>query len=68
MIQAKLQRDESPEDEWTKMNEEIEEPRTLAWKVQPLSKRKIRLRLEVAKNGAEPGRSRTRNESTAAHT
>ena len=32
----------------------------LSWKVQPLSKRRILARLEVAKHGAEPGRLRTR--------
>ena len=56
-IQAKL----APEDEWTRMNEEIEECKKLAWKVQPQSKRTILMRLETAKNGAEPGWARTRN-------
>ena len=37
MIQAKLPREELHEDEWTRMNEEIEECKKLAWKVQPLS-------------------------------
>ena len=49
MIQAKLPREELPEDEWTRMNEEIEECEKLAWKVQPLSKRRVLLRLEWQK-------------------
>ena len=49
MIQAKLPRDDLPGEEWTTMTAEIEECKKLAWKVQPLSKRKILARLEVAK-------------------
>ena len=41
MIEAKLPRDDVPEKEWPRMNEEIEECKTLAWKVKPLSKRRI---------------------------
>ena len=33
LIQAKLPRDDLPEEEWTKMNEEIEECKRLAWKI-----------------------------------
>ena len=44
-----------------RMNEEIVECRKLSWMVQPLSKRRVVARLEMTKNGAEPGRSRTRN-------
>ena len=61
MIQAKLPEDDLPEEEWKKMNDEIEECRRLAWKIKPLSRRRVLARLEVTKNGAEPGRSRTRN-------
>ena len=61
MIQAKLPRDNLPEDEWTKMNEEIEECKRLVWKIKPLSRRRVLASLEMTKNGAEPGRSRTRN-------
>ena len=57
MIQAKLPRDELPEEEWKKMNDEIEECKRLAWKIKPLSRRRVLARLD----GAEPGRSRTRN-------
>ena len=41
MIEAKLPRDDVPEKEWQRMNEEIEECKTLAWKVKALSKRRI---------------------------
>ena len=61
MIQAKLPKDDLPEEEWKKMNEEIEECKRLAWKIKPLSRRRVLARLEMTKNGAEPGRSRTRN-------
>ena len=61
MIQAKLPRDDLLEEEWKKMNDEIEECKRLAWKIKPLSMRRVRARLEMTKNGAEPGRSRTRN-------
>ena len=61
MIQAKLQRDDLPEEEWKKMNDEIEECKRLAWKIKPLSRRKVLARLEMINNGAEPGRLRTRN-------
>ena len=61
MIQAKLPKDELPEEEWTKMNEEIEECKRLAWKIKPLSRRRVLARMEMTKNGAEPGRSRTMN-------
>ena len=43
------------------MNDEIEECKRLAWKIKPLSRRRVLARLEMTKNGAEPGRSRTRN-------
>ena len=45
MIQAKLPRDDLPEEEWTKMNEEIEERKRLAWKIKPLSRRRVLARL-----------------------
>ena len=61
MIQAKLLKDDLTEEKWKKMNEEISECKKLSWKVQPLSKRRVLARLEKTKNGAEPGRSRTRN-------
>ena len=61
MIQAKLPRDDLPEEEWKKMNEEIEECKRLAWKIKPLSRRRVLARLEMTKNGAGPGMSRRRN-------
>ena len=61
MIQAKLQRDDLLEEERKKMNDEIEECKRLAWKIKPLSRRRVLARLEMTKNGAESGRSRTRN-------
>ena len=33
----------------------------MSGKIQPLSRRRVVTRLEMTKNGAEPGRSRTRN-------
>ena len=61
LIQTKLPKGDLREEEWRKMNEEIDECRKLSWKVQPLSRRRVVARLEMTKNGAEPGRSRTRN-------
>ena len=61
MIQGKLPKDDLTEEKWKRMNEEIAECKKLSWKVQPLSKRRVVARLEMTKNGAEPGRSRTRN-------
>ena len=61
MIQGKLPKDDLTEEKWMKMNEEIAECKKLSWKVQPLSKRRVVARLEMTKNGAEPGGSRTRN-------
>ena len=59
--QAKLPRDGTSEEERAELNEEVEECKELTWKVQPLSKMRILVRLVMANNGAEPGRSRTRN-------
>ena len=61
MIQATLPKDDLPEEEWVRMNEEIEECKKMAWKIKALSRRRVLARLEMTKNGAEPGRSRTRN-------
>ena len=61
MIQAKLPKDDLTEEKWKRMSEEISECKKLSWKVKPLSKRRVMARLEMTKNGAEPGRSRTRN-------
>ena len=61
MNQGKLPRDDLTEEKWRRMNEEIVECRKLSWMVQPLSKRRVVARLEMTKNGAEPGRSKTRN-------
>ena len=61
MIQATLPKDDLTEEKWKRMSEEIGECKKLSWKVQPLSKRRVVARLEMTKNGAEPGRSRTRN-------
>ena len=36
MIQAKLPRDNLPEEEWKNMNDEIEVCKRLAWKIKPL--------------------------------
>ena len=36
MIQAKLPKDDLPEEEWKEMNDEIEDCRRLAWKIKPL--------------------------------
>ena len=59
MIQAKLPRDDLPEEEWTKMNEEIEECKRLAWKIKPLSRRRVLARLEITKMGRnQAGRGR----------
>ena len=57
MILAKLPKDDLPEEEWARMNKQLE----MAWKVKQLFRRRVLARLEMAKNGAEPGRSRTRN-------
>ena len=43
------------------MREEENACRGGAWRVRPQAKRKILTRLEMTKNGAEPGRSKTRN-------
>ena len=43
------------------MNEEVEECKSMVWKIKPFSRRRVLARLEMTKNGAEPGRSRTRN-------
>ena len=61
MVQGKLPKDDLTEERWKKMSGEIAECKMLSWKVQPLSKRRVVARLEMTKNGAEPGRSRTRN-------
>ena len=60
MIQAKLPRDDMPEEEWSENDRRVQET-GLEDPAQPLSKRRILARLEMAKNGAEPGSSRTRN-------
>ena len=58
MILVKMLKDDLLEEEWVRMNEEIEECKKMAWKINPLSRRRV---LAMTKNGAEPGRSRTRN-------
>ena len=64
MVQGKLPKDDLTEERWKKMSEEIAECKKLSWKVQPLCKRRLVARLEMTKNGAEPGRSRTRNSTS----
>ena len=49
MTQAKLPRDDMLEEEWARVNEDIEEWKKLAWKVQLLSRRRILARLEIDK-------------------
>ena len=49
MIQAKLPRNDLPEEEWKKMNEQIEECKKMAWKIKPLSRRRVLARMEMTK-------------------
>ena len=71
MIQAKLPEDDLPEEEWKRMNDEIEECRRLAWMIQTTLQEK-----SSGKTGNDEERSRTRQiedeklplESPAVHT
>ena len=49
MIQAKLPKDDLPEEEWVRMREEIEDGKKIAWKIKPLSRRRVLARLEMIK-------------------
>ena len=58
MIQAKLPRTICLKKNGRKRTMRRKSARGLAWKIKPLSRRRVLARLEMTKNGAEPGRSR----------